>query len=460
MPMTSVVWLRRDLRLRDNVAIERAARGSDALAAVFVLDPAILYGERTGRPIVNAFLTALSALRRELRELGSDLAVLYGDPAEVVPAFVRRIGAQRVAFNIDYEPYARRRDERMTALLREANLEVERCIDHVVFGAHEVARKDGEPYKVFTPYARAWNERWNAQPRYPVDSLRSAHGKWLPRAAIGSTRETLESAEFGIKSFDCGDVSERGAHDALEAFAQRASRYALQRDFPAADVTSHLSPHLRAGTIGIRTCVTRALEAHAPVWLNELVWREFYQMVLARYPQVEMQSFLPQGDRVAWRSAANELLAWSEGRTGYPIVDAAMRQLNETGWMHNRLRMIAASFLVKHLLVDWHEGERIFEQRLMDADMAQNNGGWQWCASTGTDAAPYFRIFNPVVQARKFDPGGAFVKAMIPQLRDLPARLVHEPWKAGGVPGYPPPIVEHAFARERALRAYEAAFAR
>ncbi|HET7813223.1 MAG TPA: deoxyribodipyrimidine photo-lyase [Candidatus Baltobacteraceae bacterium] len=460
--MKAVVWLRRDLRLRDNVALARAAAAADGVCAAFVVDPGLLASPRIGAPIVSAFFAALNALRSELREAGSDLAILTGDPVREIPAFARSIGAGAVFFNVDYEPAAIARDERVTRELREHGVEAHNSLDHVVFGAEESAKPDGSPYKVFTPFKRAWLNLWYAGPRSPVESLRAASRKWLPASALGETDGVPSADRFGFEPFNVPGMSEKHAARALDRFAADGGmrRYAHDRDFPALDATSHLSPHLRAGTIGIRTCFARAFECGGDVWTNELIWREFYQTVLRRYPSVVDSAFVANGDRIPWRKPGAEFDAWCEGRTGYPIVDAAMRQLNETGWMHNRLRMIAASFLTKHLLIDWREGERYFEQHLLDADLAQNNGGWQWSASTGTDAAPYFRIFNPVLQGQKFDPDGAFVRRYIPELRTVPDKAVHAPWKAGGVSGYPAPIVDHAAARARALTAYAAVLGR
>ena len=457
-----MVWLRRDLRLRDNVALARAAAAAQGVAAAFVVDPGLLASPRIGAPIVSAFFTALRALRSELREKGSDLVILTGEPAREIPAFAQRIGAGAVYFNVDYEPASIERDERVTQSLRECGIDARNSLDHVVFGAVESAKPDGTPYKVFTPFKRSWLTLWHARPQMPVESLRAASRKWLPASELGDAGDLPAAEQFGFAAFPCGEIGEKHAARALDRFSEDGGmrRYAHDRDFPALDATSHLSPHLRAGTIGIRTCFARAFECGGEAWMNELIWREFYQTVLRRFPSVVEHAFVANGDRVAWRKPGAEFEAWCEGQTGYPIVDAAMRQLNETGWMHNRLRMIAASFLTKHLLIDWREGERYFEQHLIDADLAQNNGGWQWSASTGTDAAPYFRIFNPVLQGQKFDPDGVFVRRYIPELRNVSGKAVHAPWKTGGISGYPAPIVDHTAARARAVTAYAAVLRR
>ena len=430
------------------------------MCAAFVVDPALLKNSRTGAPLVNAFFTALRPLRAELRERGSDLVILRGDPESELPALCRRIQADDVFFNTDYEPAARVRDERVRNALGSCGVETRECLDHVYFGAGEITRAGGEPYKMFTPYSRAWFARAHCAPRLPYASLRYAAPKLLGRDTLGVSAPVPDPGEYGFATFTCGEVSEKAALRALDSFSAGSGmqRYARERDFPASDATSHLSVHLRAGTIGIRTCLARALENGGHVWANELVWRDFYQMILWNFPHVDGQAFLKKAQGIPWRRSHGDLDAWRDGRTGYPIVDAAMRQLNTTGWMHNRLRMIAASFLTKHLLIDWREGERYFEQRLLDADLAQNNGGWQWAASSGTDAVPYFRIFNPVLQSKKFDADGLFIRSMVPELRALGSSAIHEPWRYGGAPGYPLPIVDHAFARKRALAGYFAAF--
>jgi deoxyribodipyrimidine photo-lyase len=456
----AIVWLRRDLRLDDNVALAAAARDAEEVCIAFNLDPELLASDRIGAPIVQVFFSALAALRADLRERGSDLALLQGDFAAGLIALARRIGARVVYFNEDYEPDAIRRDDAVERELRAAGLDVRRHLDHVYAGADEIVTDAGTPYKVFTPYYRRWYERHRVAPRPPVASARALAGRLLPREDAGGTREVPDLAEFGFVASSRYPVSsERIARTVLERFARDGGawkNYAHDRDVPALDGTSAISPHLRAGTIGIRTCVAHARD---DAWLRQLAWRDFYQMILRRFPHVAEGPFVPAYAAVRWSGDRLAFEAWCEGRTGYPIVDAAMRQLNGTGWMHNRLRMIAASFLTKDLLIDWRWGERYFEQRLADADLAQNNGGWQWAASTGTDAAPYFRIFNPVTQGKKFDPDGTFVRRMLPELAGVPDRFVHEPWEFP-MAGYPPPVVEHAAARERALAAYAAALPR
>ena len=467
----SLVWLRRDLRLDDHVALFRAAQASDRVVCAFVLDPPLLRGPRVGAPIVQFFLDSLRVLRERLRALGSDLALLEGDFAGELLAFARRAGASAVFYNTDYDPGAISRDEHVARRLRDAGIDLHPSVDHVYFAADHVLQESGKPYAVYTPYRRRWNARFATQPHPPVRSEAAVRGKLLGADVIGATRDVPRPEDYGHASSEgyprAGLIE---AHRLLEGFlADDVTRYAQARNVPALDATSRLSPHLRAGTIGIRTVVHAAANA-SDTWIGELVWRDFYQQLLAHHPRVAHEPFVEAAQEIPYVHDPAAYAAWCEGRTGYPIVDAAMTQLNTTGWMHNRLRMIVASFLTKHLLTDYHDGERYFEQHLADADLAANNGGWQWSASTGTDAAPYFRVFNPTLQGKTFDPAGAFVRVMLPALAKVPAKYVHEPWtmppllqaELGCVIGrdYSAPIVDHAFARRRAVGVVGAALAR
>ncbi|MDQ2858769.1 MAG: DNA photolyase family protein [Candidatus Eremiobacteraeota bacterium] len=475
---TSIVWFRRDLRLADHVALERAQRDSDRVVCAFVLDPDLLRSERVGAPIVSFFFDALTELRATLRSRGSDLALLEGRFLEELSALARRVDASAVYFNADYDPHAVARDEAVTTGLRAAGLDVTSFIDHVYYGAHEIRKDDGEPYKVYTPYRRRWQQQHEADPRLPVDSLSTLGAKLAPRNVVGETRDMPLPEEYGhASSAHYPKGGEGRAKRMLEAFvAAPIADYAETRNFPALAGTSHLSPHLRAGTIGIRTCVHAALGAPRDLkrrtfgletWVGELIWRDFYQQILANYPRVSAEPFLAEARNLQYRDSADDFLAWCEGRTGYPIVDAAMTQLNTFGWMHNRLRMVVASFLTKDLLLDYSLGERYFERHLADADMAANNGGWQWTASTGTDAAPYFRVFNPILQSKRFDPDGSFIRTMLPALANVRGAAIHAPWTltpmeaelAGFELGrdYPHRIVDHSEARARALAFFSTA---
>ena len=478
----SIVWLRRDLRIADHAAIDAAARRSERVVLAFVLDPALLRGPRVGAPIVQFFFDSLRVLREHLRQAGSDLALLEGDFGEELATLAAHTGAQALFYNADYDPEMRARDDRVVARLREHKLDVHAYVDHVYAAADEVMQQSGKPYTVYTPYRKRWQATFEARPRAPFDSQISVGGKLLAAGAIGPTHAVPAPERYGHRSSDgypAGGLVE--AQRLLETFiASDVDAYLDRRNMPALAGTSGLSPHLRAGTIGIRACVAAALAArerraatagaNIDGWIGELIWRDFYQSLLVHFARVAHEPFLEAGKSIVYRHDEAAYAAWCNGTTGYPIVDAAMTQLNATGWMHNRLRMIVASFLTKHLLVDYHDGERYFEQHLADADLAANNGGWQWSASIGTDAAPYFRVFNPTLQAKTYDPDGAFVRAMIPALARVPNAFVHEPWTmpplvaaAAGVEigrDYPQPIVEHAAARQRALDVYGAAFKR
>lgn len=468
---TSIVWLRRDLRLSDHRALARAVDESDRVVCAFVLDPQLLRGPEIGAPIVQNFFDALGELRASLRASGSDLALLEGDFTTELRALAARVGANALYFNVDYEPHAIERDRAVGEAFRADGATVVSLTDHVYFGARDVLKSGGDPYTVYTPYRRRWLERLREEPPVIADPPQLAQR--LARAeTIGATRDVPEPEAFGHERsprFPKGGATE--ASRTLAAFvARRIGAYAKARNVPAQPGTAHLSPHLRAGTIGIRTCVAAALRARderdgeertgAETWLGELIWRDFYQQILANFPYVASGPFDERAQRIAYREAPGDYERWASATTGYPIVDAAMRQLHTYGWMHNRLRMIVASFLTKDLLLDYRLGERHFEQHLADADRAANNGGWQWSASTGTDAAPYFRIFNPVTQSETFDRDGSFIRSMLPELGRLSGRALHAPWTLSPIEAealhfklgrdYPQPIVDHAEARTRA----------
>ncbi len=411
-----------------------------------------------------------------MRERGSELALLEGDFATELRTLAKRVGADAVYYNLDYVPAARERDERVNAALGGDGLVVEACLDHVYYGADETLKPDGKPYTVFTPYKRRWLARHDDDPRPPIDSPGAITRKLIAREVLGETRDVPEPEAFGhARSAYYAKGGETRAKTLLAQFLDRqVAAYADARNFPAIPGTSHLSPHLRAGTIGIRTCVEAALHARHragserttgyDTWLGELIWRDFYQQILMNFPHVATDPFLADAKRLTYRDSPQEFAAWTRGETGYPIVDAAMVQLRMYGWMHNRLRMIVASFFTKDLLLDYRLGERHFDTHLIDSELAANNGGWQWSTSTGTDAAPYFRVFNPTLQSKKFDPDGAFIKSMLPALAKLDGDALHAPWtlaplqaaSLGFVLGrdYPEPIVDHATARERALATY------
>lgn len=462
-----IVWMRRDLRLDDHAALAAAAERCPRVTCAFVLDDALLHGDRVGPPIVQFFFDSLGELRQRLRALGSDLALLRGPFDGELIAYARRSGAAAVFYNADTDPEMRARDERVTEALQRAGLRVHACDDVTFARPDELVTGNGGAYRMYAPYRRRWDALRAAQPHPPIPSLRIAQRRFAPAHDVGATHAVPAPEDFGHRSSPRYPPGGSAAAEALlDAFlAGPVAHYADDRNVPAQAGTSLLSPHLRAGTIGIRTCVAKAMRAagSAP-WLGELAWRDFYHQLLVHEPRIAREPFLARAHAIPYRDDERAWAAWTAGSTGYPIVDAAMVQLNTTGWMHNRLRMIVASFLTKHLLVDYRHGERYFEQHLADADLAANNGGWQWSASTGTDAAPYFRVFNPVLQGQTYDRDGTFVRAMLPALAHVPARYVHAPWTmppllaadAGCAIGrdYPAPIVDHAAARERALAAY------
>ena len=464
--MRALHWFRSDLRLRDNRVIEALAERADEWAPVFVLDPRFLGSDPTV-PRVRFLLDCVRRLRAELEERGVALHVEEGRAESILPALARRVGAEIVSFGSADTPLARRRDDAVTEALERADVTPLVVRDHTVFGPDEIRTQADGVYSVFTPYRNAWWRAWEEAPRHA--SLRTdLPAKRFEIESEGAADPTDLLADPDPDGMRLPTGGEAAARRRLKSFLDdTVARYETDRDLPAVDGTSRLSPYLRFGVISPRVCFDEALE-HAKEntrardgvskWLDELVWREFYAMLLAHHPESLFSNHRSEYDALDWRDSDDDFDAWRAGRTGYPIVDAGMRQLATTGWMHNRVRMIVASFLTKDLLIDWRRGARHFFERLVDGDPASNSGGWQWAASTGTDAQPYFRIFNPVSQGRKWDPDGEYVRRFVPELEGLSDREVHEPWRADSPPkDYPAPIVDHAEARERALEAYRAA---
>lgn len=472
MSRLAIWWLRRDLRLTDNQALTAALAAGDEVAPLFVLDERLL-GATASSPRRNDFLFAgLAALDDDLRSRGSRLVVRAGDPATELARLCAETGAVGVYAERDDSPYARRRDAAVAAAL-PAPLHLTEGIAARPLAA--TRKEDGEPYTVFTPFSK----RWQVHGLLTRRQLLPAPHRLTTPATLVSLPVPATDSQYASDLFPAGEAE---ASRRLGVFATGDDapvfRYAAQRNSPAAEGTSGLSPYLRFGMISPRMTAVAAYEAierapdadthkGAQTWLSELIWREFYLMILSAFPHVLGRSFRPEYDAIQWRNDATEFAAWCEGRTGYPFIDAAMRQLHTTGWMHNRARMAVASLLVKDLLIDWRWGERWFMQQLLDGDPASNNGGWQWTAGTGTDAAPYFRIFNPVSQGEKFDPDAIYVRQYVPELRAVPANYIHAPWmmpkseqtRARCTIGvdYPAPIVDHHLARERVLAAYKAA---
>ena len=459
---TAIWWIRRDLRLSDNPALTAALDQSGVVIPVFILDPKLIASPYAGQGRQAFLLDGLRALDADLRRRGSALIVRQGDPLEVLHKLQGESGAEGIFAEADASPYARHRDERVG---RELPLTFTHGI--TVHPPETLHKPDGVPYTVFTPFSRMWRSL-----PFPGNPLPAPErfASLLPLTSLDIPDAPWHPAE---SLFPAGEVE---AQRRLAAFTDfTISRYAEDRNRMDLDGTSGLSPYLRFGMLSARQAAwaARGAEAQASnaaarqgaeAWLNELIWREFYTTILYYFPEVRRTAFRPELRNIPWQDNLAGMAAWADGRTGYPVVDAAMRQLNTTGWMHNRARMIVASFLTKDLLIDWRQGERYFMQRLLDGDPAANNGGWQWTAGTGTDAAPYFRVFNPILQGKKFDPQGAYVRRWIPELAAVPEAFIHTPWemptevqrRIGCVIGkdYPAPIVDHAMARQRVLAAY------
>ena len=474
-----VHWFRRDLRLDDNTALLEALGRGDQVYPVFILDDDLLARPEMGGPRVRFLLDCLTSLRDDLAAAGSSLYLRRGSVPEELDRFCRDVRADAVCWNRDYSPYAVRRDRRVRETLEDRGVEVAVCEDHLLVPPESVLKDDGTPFVVFSPFAR----RWRVHPKRPPRDFPGFTG------ADTGTREDIESiplpepADLGFPGeWPVMPAGAASADRALALFLEdRVFHYKETRDFPDIEGTSRLSPHLKYGTISPRRvfagverelglnlsaidrkkmptdlpAADRERLVQAATFVDEICWREFYFAILHHFPHVSGGPFRASFKDFVWPGDTEGLLSkWTEGRTGVPIVDAGMRQLADTGWMHNRLRMICAMYLTKILLIDWREGERVFMQRLIDGDLAPNNGGWQWSASTGTDAAPYFRIFNPYLQSRKFDPDGNFIRRFVPELSAVEGKLVHEPHLDPDLlerVGYPPPCVDYGKARARAL---------
>ncbi len=458
------MWFRRDLRDFDHAALRAALEAHRAVHCGFIFDTEIigLLDTRTDRRVTFLWDSVVE-LRAALEARGGGLHVLHGRARDDIPRLAAQLDVAAVYANRDYEPQAIARDAEVEQRLRDAGIVFRMCKDQVIFELGEVRTRAGGAFSVFTPYRKAWLARLQARHVAPHDIDAGSS-----RFAVSAVGPTPSLADLGFERAEPAlPAGMHGGAQLWAAFRKRLAKYATQRDAPALDATSRLSVHLRFGTVSIRELVRHARlrrGAGAETWLAELIWREFYFAVLAAHPEVVDHAFRREYDALRWEDDEAGFQAWREGRTGYPLVDAAMRELNATGAMHNRLRMVTASFLVKDLGVDWRRGERYFANKLLDYDLAANNGGWQWSASTGCDAQPWFRIFNPVTQSRRFDPVGAYIRRWLPELARVPDARVHAPWEmtpldqraCGCVLGldYPAPVVRHEAARQRTLDRY------
>lgn len=429
MKKISLCWFRRDLRIEDQTALFYSLQQEEQVLPLFIFDRHILDAlEEKNDARVTFIHQQIANLKAFFETQGSSMLVKYGHPEQIFQELIQEYALQTVYTNRDYEPYAQSRDAQVESLLREKNIPFLSFKDQVIFEPGEIVNGSGEFYKVFTPYSKNWLEKFRTT---RVQPLPTANWKNLVQTAP-LPMPTLVDMGFAPSALEI---------PSSELDEEIVRHYEERRNFPAQRGTSRLGIHLRFGTLSIRQLALKAASLNA-TYLNELIWREFYAMILGHAPQVVDRAFKPQYDRIPWRNNEAEFAAWCDGQTGYPIVDAGMRELNSTGFMHNRVRMIVASFLTKHLLIDWRWGEAYFAKKLLDFELASNNGGWQWAAGTGTDAQPYFRVFNPDSQTEKFDKDLVYIKKWVPEF---------------GSSSYPQPIVEHKFARNRAIETYKKA---
>jgi deoxyribodipyrimidine photo-lyase len=432
-PQVSVFWFRRDLRLDDNAGLYHALKSGVPVLPVFIFDKEILGQlEDKDDARVTFIYQTIENLDNELQGYGSGLLVLYDKPEHAWSILLKDYNVPAVYTNHDYEPYAKTRDETVGVLLKKHGISFNTYKDQVIFEKDEVVKDDGSPYTVYTPYNRKWYQK-----------LSPFYLKAYPNKKY--FRNFLKARPFGIPTLKQMGFEKSDREFPPVKYKELIPSYADKRDFPAVAGTTHIGLHLRFGTVSIRELASTANDFKEKTWLNELVWREFYMMILYHFPKTADHAFRPEYDRIKWVNDENQFTAWCNGETGFPLVDAGMRELNSTGYMHNRVRMVVASFLSKDLLIDWRWGERYFARKLLDYEMASNVGGWQWSAGSGTDAAPYFRIFNPDSQLKKFDPELKYIKKWVPEYADFSK--------------YPKPIIDHAYARERCLKAFKEALA-
>ncbi len=428
--MKTIFWHRRDLRLEDNAGLYKALKTQNEVYPIFIFDSNILNKLPKNDQRVLFIHQEITRLSKEYSKLGADLKVYHGDPKLIIPNICQELNVTAVFTNRDYEPYALERDQFLFEKLKSINVTFSGSKDHVFFEKNEVLKNDGTPYTVFTPYSRKWKEKLNAfyLSSYPTEK----YFKYLKQS---QPSPILSLNDLGFESQKTSDFPP--STEPLEII----SNYKETRDIPSITGTSRLSIHLRFGTISIRKLANTAVKLNEG-YLNELIWRDFYQMILFHFPHSAAASFRSKYDKIEWERNESHFNAWCEGKTGYPLVDAGMRELNNTGFMHNRVRMVVASFLTKHLLLDWRLGETYFAEKLLDFELASNVGGWQWASGSGCDAAPYFRVFNPTSQQEKFDKEYKYIKQWVPEF---------------GTASYPAPIVDHSFARNRAIERYKSA---
>jgi deoxyribodipyrimidine photo-lyase len=426
----SVFWFRRDLRLDDNIGLYHALNSETPILPIFIFDENILSRLPKNDARVTFIYEQLEKINRSLKKTDTQISIYYGDPIDVFKKISQELNIQAVYTNHDYEPYATSRDQRIQEYLQHLSIGFHSFKDHVIFEKDEIVKKDGKPYVVYTPYAKKWLEKIETKKlqHYPSENFVESFFKNENHKNVHLKDIGFLSSKIKVKSFHI---------DAL-----LIDEYESTRNFPALDQTSRLGPHLRFGTVSIRKIISKATRQYSKTFLKELIWREFFIQILWHFPHTPNKCFKQKYERITWRNNEEEFKRWCNGTTGYPLVDAGMRQLNQTGFMHNRVRMLVGSFLCKHLLIDWRWGETYFAEKLHDYEMASNVGNWQWVAGCGVDAAPYFRIFNPTTQIQKFDKDLAYIKKWVPDLQELT---------------YPTPIVDHAFARERCLKTYKEA---
>ena len=425
----SIFWFRRDLRVDDNRGFFEALNSNNLVLPIFIFDSNILKELPSKDHRVEYIHNSVDSLHKNLQKFDSGLAMYHGDPYQIFQNLIKDFDITSIYVNSDYEPYAKKRDSQIQELLHQHDIDFFSYKDQVIFEKDDIVKNDGTPYVVYTPYMKKWMAQLNTKQDLkeckpnPSNLIQLQNFPYLSLNDINFTQSGISMPEFNIDS-------------------DLINNYGEYRDFPGLSATSHVGTALRFGVISIRKIVAKALLSSDKTYLKELIWRDFFMQILWHFPYTQHQSFKEKYDSIPWRDAPNDLEKWKKGQTGYPIVDAGMRELNTTGYMHNRVRMITASFLCKHLLIDWREGEKYFAEKLYDYELASNVGNWQWVAGSGVDAAPYFRIFNPETQMKKFDPKGEYVKKWVPEYFGV---------------GYVLPMVDHKFARERAIETYKTA---